>query len=237
MAETVGLLNMKPYSFFPLILQKLIWVPTRLMLMIFGRVDIKGLENLVGLKRPVIFASNHSSEIDPFMVPACLPFWSRFSPLFYAVREKSFYEGNGWRKHLFGGSFIKACGGYGVQVGLKDYKKAMETHLDIIKRGHSFFIFPEGGITPDGVLQPGRGGIAYMAEKSGAPVIPVFISNVYGMNEQDFFGRKRKIGITFGKAIFQEEFKQNIKNVGDINVYKEEAGYIMKKIAELGDQN
>ncbi|HEY5232443.1 MAG TPA: hypothetical protein VIK35_02770, partial [Verrucomicrobiae bacterium] len=112
---------MRFYFISPLLLQKLIWIPTRSILWFFGRLEVRGLENLNGIKTPVIFAPNHPSELDPFLVPASLPFWSRFSPLFYTTREKSFYDTVGWRRHLFGGLFINLWGGYPVSVGLRDY--------------------------------------------------------------------------------------------------------------------
>ena len=57
------------YFISPWILQNLIWVPTRLLLLICGRVDITGRENLTKVPHNAIFACNHSSEADVFMVP------------------------------------------------------------------------------------------------------------------------------------------------------------------------
>lgn len=39
----------KWYFISPLILQKLIWVPTRLILIVFGGLEVKGLDNLKGI--------------------------------------------------------------------------------------------------------------------------------------------------------------------------------------------
>lgn len=223
---------MKYYFLFPLLLQKLIWFPTRLILFFFAHLDVKGLENLAGIKGNVIFAANHASEIDPFLVPSSLPFFSRFSPLFYATREKAFYDTNGWRKHLFGGFFINAWGGYGVRVGLHDYAESLREHSKILLDGGSFCIFPEGGITKDGSLQPGKGGITYLAELANIPIVPVGFSGVYQTPVKDFFLGKRKVVVNFGKPIYQDELKQEkIQSV--TNHYKEEACYVMKKIGEL----
>lgn len=225
---------MKIYFVLPLLLQKFIWIPTRFILVIFGRVEIRGLEHLKGLQKPVIFASNHSSEIDPFMVPACLPFWSRFSPLFYITREKSFYSTNGWRKHLFGGLFINAWGGYSAQVGLNDYSKSLAEHLQIIKDGGSFCIFPEGGITKDGKLQQGKGGTTYLSESANVPIIPVTVFGVYGMSVVDFFMRKRKITVTFGEKILPAQLQDYaVANVTEeVGPYRTMAELVMNKIGE-----
>ncbi len=222
----------------PLILQKIIWVPTRLALVICGRLEVSGLENLNGLSRPVIFACNHSSEIDPFMVPASLPFFSRFSPIFYATKEMKFYRERGWRKYLFGGWFIKLWGGYTAYTGLKDYQKSLSSHINVVLHGGNFCIFPEGGITKDGNLQPAKGGMAYLAERTGCSIVPVAVSGVYGMSVTDFFFGglfgKNKIRINFGQAVTQEELNRNIPastELGD-NAYKKKGDYVMGKIQE-----
>ena len=223
------------YFVFPFIFQKLIWIPTRLILSTFGNLKIKGLENLKNIERPVIFACNHSSEIDPFMVPSCLHFFSRFSPIFYTTRERSFYENHGWKKYMFGGIFINMWGGYAVLPGLRNYKKSLLDHLGIIKDGGNVCFFPEGGITHDGRLQKGKGGIAYLAETTGCPIVPVGISGVYNSTIKDFFSFRNNINVSFGQTITQKEFKEKIKRKDgvDIHSYKREAEYVMNKISEL----
>lgn len=226
---------MKLYFLAPLFFQKFIWIPTRLILTIFGHLRIRGLENLKGIKGTVIFACNHSSEIDPFIVPASLPFWSRFSPLFYATREKSFYSGNGWRKHLFGGIFINAWGGYTAQAGLHDYEQSLANHLSIAYDGGNFCVYPEGGITRDGNIQPAKGGVAYLAERGGCTIVPVGISGVYRTPFVDFFLGKRHISVNFGAPITQQDLHNKIPRNTDleVKVYKDQANYVMEKVGEL----
>jgi 1-acyl-sn-glycerol-3-phosphate acyltransferase len=226
---------MKHYFLAPLILQKLIWPPTRFILWFFGHLKVKGLENLKDIKGNVIFAPNHASEIDPFLVPASLPFWSRFSPLFYTTREKEFYNTNGWRKHLFGGMFINAWGGYGVKVGLNDYQKSLENHCEIMQDKGSFCVYPEGRRSPDGTIQPAKGGVAYLAECGTAPIVPVAFSGTFRTTFTGFFLRKRHITVYFGKPIYQEELKRHIPRGEhlDPKVYKLEAEYVMEKVREM----
>lgn len=226
---------MKAYFLPPLILQKLIWIPTRFFLFLCGHLEIRGLERIKSISGPVIFACNHSSEIDPFMVPTCLPFFSRFSPLFYTVREKSFYETLGWRKHLFNGWFINMWGGYSATVGLHDYATSLALQIPILRDGGSFCMFPEGGITKDGELRPAKGGISFLAHSSPCTIIPVAISGVYGMSISDFFLGKRKITLSFGEAILSTELYKTVPDslVPGESVWKKEADYIMGKVGEM----
>ncbi len=220
---------LKPYFLAPLFLQKLVWIPTRLVLAMFGRHKVYGLEHLRGLDNPVIFVCNHSSEIDPFMVPASLPPFSHLFPLFYLVREKEFYDANGWRRHLFNAWFIALWGGYGVRVGLKDYGTSLKRQIEILQDGGSFCIFPEGKITPDGTIQEAKGGISYLAHSGPCTIVPVGISHVYEMSLVQFFLRKRKTVVRFGKPLKPKELPTG--NGG--NIWKAEAEYVMKKVAEL----
>lgn len=226
---------MKPYVFAPLFFQKLIWIPTRLVLKVFGSHKVYGLENLQGITTPIIFACNHSSEIDPFMAPASLPFFSQFSPLFYAIREKSFYQNNGWRKHLFNPWFIALWGGYNAPSGLRDYENSLARHIQILRDGKSFCIFPEGGITKDGKLRPAKGGISFLAHSAPCVIVPMGVSHVYGMSPLDFFTRKRKIHVRFGKPINPEQLFGLIEqpHASGESVWRKEAEYIMGKVGEL----
>ena len=192
----------KWYFYSPLILQKLIWVPTRSILSFFGHFEVTGLEHVESLKTHVIFACNHSSEIDPILIPAALPFWSRQSPMFYVSREKRFYGGSGWRRHFYGGKFFEAWGSYQVFVDLRDYEKALVNHLGIVRDGGSLCIFPEGRTTPNGIIQQAKGGVAYLAYTTKTPIIPVYIGGVFKLSFKDFLLRKKKITVRFGAPIY-----------------------------------
>lgn len=182
-------------------MQKIIWIPTNIVLRFFGRMQVHGLEHIKDLKGPVIFACNHSSELDPFFVPAILPFFSRLSPIFYTSREKSFYKGSGWRQFFYGGLFFKAWGSYPVMAGLHDYEMALSTHIDIARHGGSLCIFPEGGITKDGSIGQAKGGVAYLSYTTGAVIVPVRIRDSYKITPAELFSRKRKFIVSFGRPM------------------------------------
>jgi 1-acyl-sn-glycerol-3-phosphate acyltransferase len=220
------------------IFQVTAWPGTRFLLWFFGRLEVKGLENLNQLPKgkAVIFASNHSAEIDPFIPPASLPFMSRFVPLYYTIREKSFYDESGFMQIFYGGFFFKFIGGQYVYAGLKDYEKSLPNFIELLRQNRNLFIFPEGGINRKGT-GPGeaKGGIAYLAEKMNSPIVPIGISGMYGMSFAAFFARKRKIRVTFGAPIFQNEIKSVIARgpADDVGIYKKEAQYVMDKIAAM----
>ena len=221
---------MKLYFLSPIIIQKIIWVPTRFSLLIFGRWKIFGLENIEGINKPIIFACNHTSEMDPFFVPASLPFFSRFSPIFYTSRERAFYNNSGWRKIFYGGLLFKTLGSYPVRVGLNDYEKSMAHHIDILKDKGSICIFPEGKISPDGTIQPGKGGVAYLAHVTGSVIIPVRFKNTFRLSFLDLLCFRRRISITYGKPLKSSGILNVDSSPDDIKNF---AGQIMAEIGKL----
>lgn len=226
---------MRSDTLLPLVFQRIVWVPFRLCLNFFGRLEVRGIENLRNLTPNVIFAPNHTSEIDPALIPAALPFWSGFFPVIGASREKQFYKGLGLHSLLYGSWFFRLTGGFPVYSGLHDYANSVPHHIRLAKAGATFCIFPEGSKTKDGSIQRAKGGLTYIAESANCLIIPVAITGVYKMTMMDFFLRRRKIVVHFGLPIDQKEIRAHVPHVfeGDISIYKSEANYVMYKVKEL----
>ena len=219
----------KLYFISPLFLQKLIWIPTRLILKFFGHLEVRGLENIRDIKTNVIFACNHCSELDPILIPASLPFWSKFSPIFYVSREQKFYGGSGWRRHFYGGFFFECWGSYAVQVGLRDYEKSLAKHIDIIGNGGSICIFPEGRTTPNGIMQPAKGGVAYLSHVTRVPIVPVMINGTYRLYFRDFLLRKTRLSVIFGKPIYVRDNNEKLSEIS-VEYMKEYAEKVLNII-------
>lgn len=190
----------------PYILQNLIWIPTRIILRYFIDLKIEGLEHLRDVRTPVIFASNHTSELDPVLIPAALPLCSRFSPIFYVSRERSFYTPTLFRRLFWGGTFFKLWGAHPTLPGLGDYARSLATHVSIILGGGSLSIFPEGkmGYEP-GIFHEAKGGVAYLSHATRAVIIPVGIDGSYQITPRQFLKRNRKVRVVFGRPIAHED--------------------------------
>jgi 1-acyl-sn-glycerol-3-phosphate acyltransferase len=113
-------------------------------------------------KGPKVFAANHPSTTDPFLMVALLP-----EPVSILIHDTLF------RVPLFG-RYLRRTGHVRVVPG--DGQAACEEALRLLRGGRSVLVFPEGGISPleGGFGQP-RSGVARLALRSGAPVIPLGI--------------------------------------------------------------
>ena len=127
-----------------------------------GRLEIKGLEN-VPPHGPVILACNHLSYTDPPLLVVTIP-----RPLFFVGKKELF--GNPLTRlimHSFHVSPIDRS-----SSGL-DAVRILTRHLE---KDRTVVIFPEGHRSPDHTLQQGMLGIAYLAVKSQAPILPVGVT-------------------------------------------------------------
>lgn len=189
------------------ILQRIFLVPIKLILKFFVHLKIEGRENLKGLgEKGVILAANHGSFIDPPLIAAALPINSSLFPLRFLAKE-SFFK---FPKIFFAGILFYSLGAFPVKRGIGDLGIALEKGIKILEQGGTIAIFPEGRITREGdlktglgQLQRGRRGVAYLAQKTEAPIIPMALKgNFKALKPNIFFLRKRWIKIIIGKPFF-----------------------------------
>ena len=204
---------MKLYKIVPFILQALAWPPTLLFLKFFIHFEVRGKENLKGLKGPVIFASNHVSELDPILVRAALPMLSRLSPMFYVSRKNYLDSIEGVRKHIYGGLFFKAWGAYPSISGQKDYAISLRHHINLLKDGCSLCIFPEGKMSETGELGEVHGGLGYLYSELAPNIIIVNIEGALSIDVQSLLKRKKYISVTFLKNPAHNLYTNNYRDI------------------------
>jgi 1-acyl-sn-glycerol-3-phosphate acyltransferase len=126
------------------------------------RVTVEGLEHIEP-NVTYVFAGNHLSYMDTPVLLTHIPVDFRF------MAKKGLFQIPFLGTHLIQAGHIP--------VSLEDPRAALKTlsrAAEIIRNGRiSVMIFPEGGRSEDGVLQPFKEGAAYVAIKAGVPLVPV----------------------------------------------------------------
>ena len=221
----------KGYAIPPLVFQWFIRLCTLLVFKSLTKLEVKGIENLSTHRGSLIFASNHTSEWDGPLIRSVLPMFSRFGPMFYVSREKSFYTRSGWRKLIYGGFLFRLLGAYSVSVGHRDYEVSLANHIKILEDGFSVNIFPEGKRTMDGTLGEGRGGAVYLSLRTRTPIVPVGITGLFKFGDCSLFYEKRRVAVSFGIPYMPTITDKD--NETTLNLYKIETAILMRKISDL----
>lgn len=226
----------KAYVIPPSLLFALTRLPARVFFMFFAGLKVEGAENLKSLPRGAIFAANHTTEADPIIMTLLFKPLSRHLPLFFVSREKTYYGWHGWRKLLYGGAFFKMWGAYPAYAGTKDYEVSLRNHIGLLNDGCSVCIFPEGKRNFDGVVREARGGVAYLAHRTGCPVVPVALSGVTGLTLKNLLLRRHRIVIKIGKPLLHDDIfgKENlIGHKFKDNMFRAGAAVVMSKVVEM----
>jgi len=160
----------------------------RVLLKLIARVDIYGKEN-VPLTGGMILSSNHIGILDIIMVYYGID----RTDLFIPVAEK--WEKIGWINWLGRQLNFLFVDRYNPDL------KALRKMMTLMEEGKCLVIAPEGTRSRTGGLNEGKPGVAYLAAKSGFPVIPVAIT---GTEDKVLLGnvkqlKKSHITLTAGK--------------------------------------
>jgi len=162
---------------------------------LFYKVKIEGFENIPKPQKiPYIYAANHVSYIDPFLVAlGC-----RVKLAFMAKIELFQYPGY-WGKYLARNIF--RLGAFGVNREKPDIS-TFKTVKEVSKAKWSLCIFPQGGIRKNHKIEHINKGFAIMAQRMKYDIIPMSITGCEHYNWNIF--KKAHINIKIGNPISHE---------------------------------
>ncbi len=177
------------------------------------RISVRGLENIPA-SGPVILAPNHVTFIDAALLWLIAPRRLRF--LGFAG-----YAGRPGLRTLF-----RLFGVIPTDSGCA--RAAVRAALTALARDEAVVIFPEGMLTRDGHLCPLLGGVALIARRAGATVVPVYLDGLWGSVFSFRRARKggaslrqltRPVRINIGKPLTSDlsmdELKQSLIDLGE----------------------
>lgn len=172
--------------------------------------SVEGLENIPD-EGPAILLMNHIGWVDPIVLVHVVP--RDIVPL---GKIEAF-------EYPIIGIFPRLWGAIPVQRGGFD-RRAVQSSLEVLNKKEIILVAPEGTRNPE--LQPGKGGFAYLASRSGAPIIPVAIEGSPGYPVIRYSRRWREspISVKFGKPfVYREKYKragrEELKQLADEAMY------------------
>jgi 1-acyl-sn-glycerol-3-phosphate acyltransferase len=187
------------------------------------RVRTEGLEH-VPARGAAILASNHLSFCDSLFLPLVVR-----RRLTYVAKAEYFDD---WRTAWF----FRACGHIPIRRGAgAQWRRALESAVGVLEDGQLLVIYPEGTRSKDGRLHRGHTGIAMVALRTGAPVIPV---GLIGTREAQPIGRRiprpfHTITIRVGPPL---DFSAYRDRTGERLVLRSVTDTVMAEIQRLSGQ-
>ena len=123
--------------------------------------------------------------------------------------------------------FAKMMGAIPIKPSPKSTRRAIDEAREALKAGELVCIFPEGGISRSGQLQRFKPGVMEIQRDTGAPIIPVFLDELWGsifsFRGGKFFWKwptahPRRVSIWFGKPIAEprdiHQVRQAVQDLG-----------------------
>ncbi len=140
----------------------------RVVTRLFTRVVIEGDLALFPRTGAVLVAANHASNSDPVLTGGFLN--TRLGRPMNWMGKREVFE---WP---FISWLARHGGVHPVDRGAADVD-AFRTAMRILDEGHILAVFPEGTRSPDGRLQLAKDGVAVLAARSNAWIVPIGLAN------------------------------------------------------------
>ena len=168
-ASDLGWARVEPVRSIRYLIQQALLLPFT-EAMVHPRVE--GREWVRELKRPVIFAANHSSHADTSLILYSLTDQARDRTVVAAAADYWFKRpllGNIVSLFLNTFPFSRTGGAQGQ----------LHSSSQLLKSGWNLVLFPEGSRSPDGRIQEFKPGVGFLAKETGTPVVPMHIQGAF----------------------------------------------------------
>jgi 1-acyl-sn-glycerol-3-phosphate acyltransferase len=167
-----------------------------IMRLCFIKIHVLGLENIKGIKSAV-FAANHQSMVDVFMMVAYIP------------RRTAFLAKNQTRFIPVIGQLMPMLGHIMVdRTNPKRSLRSVQKCIRALSGNRSIVIFPEGTRSLNGEMNRFKSGSLKIPLRTGAPVVPVTICGTLNVMPKNTFGvRPHTVVMHLGKPIETKEMQ------------------------------
>ena len=154
----------------------------------YFRVRIHGVERMPQ-SGPFILSPSHRSNLDTPVVSVLTP-----RRLRYMGKETLWHSS-------FGAWFLTSLGGFPVERGTAD-RAAIKACEEVLRRGEPLVMFPEGTRQSGPVLGHFHDGPAYVACRTGVPIVPVGLAGTErAMPSGSKFVHPAKVVLVVGEPI------------------------------------
>jgi long-chain acyl-CoA synthetase len=167
--------------------------------LIICRVRAIGVERFANVKPPVLFISNHVTDVDAALIISALPWRWRYR-MAIAMAGETLRD---WRmtsrfRYTLGAALFNVF----PLPRQSGFRQSFAYAGEAVDRGFSILIFPEGTETKDGNIQPFKAGIGLLTSELKIPVVPIMLRGLFELKQQRRrFIKPGTVSVTFGEPI------------------------------------
>ncbi len=167
--------------------------------LIMCRVRTVGVERFAKVKPPVLFVSNHVTDVDAALILSAVPWaWRYRMAIAMAGEILREWRMNATVQYALGAALFNVFS-LPRQSG---FRQSFEYAGEAVDRGFSILIFPEGTETKDGRIQPFKAGIGLLASELNVPIVPIMLRGLFEVKKRkQRFVKPGTVSITFGDPI------------------------------------
>lgn len=204
-----------------MVLYWLAWVAFRLLATVLFRFRVSGAHH-VPKTGGVLIAANHASYLD-IPILGC----GMFRRAWFMGRTDLFDGPAAWLMRHMGWIPIRR-----ERVDRTGFEEAIRR----VKAGQAVVIYPEGGRSEDGRLQPGKPGVGIIVAATRCPVVPAYLAGTYDVLPLGAkWIRLHPIRVIYGVPIdFSALVREMDSEAKTKELYQRISQEIMDRIAELG---
>ena len=158
---------------------------SRLAFGALARVEVQGLEN-VPREGPLIVVGNHFSFMDPALLVGLAPWPLEFLGGFRLPNAPAIVK------------FIPEAWGYFKVIRGSASRLALQSAEAVLRQNGVVGVYPEGGSWAQ-VLRPARPGTAFLAARTGAPILPIGSDGLHDLFPALRQGRRGRITVRVGE--------------------------------------
>ena len=189
----------------------------RFVMKLITRIEVEGIEKIP--PGNVIIAANHLGRLDTAVLLCLLDREDIIMP----IAEK-------YKSHPVFGAIGRAANGIWLNRFEADYS-ALRQILERMKQGGLLVIAPEGTRSRTEALQAGKMGVAFLASKSGYPIVPVALT---GTEDRGVVANLKRLRRTRIKVVGGDPFTIEIpKGRGREEAMHEATDEIMCRIGSM----
>ncbi len=183
-------------------------------LFIFSKIWIRLSINRSSMPdSPIIFAPNHLSYIDSFIITAAMP-RKYLKKTFFIANKKHFEKG-------INKFFAQQINLLTLDIN-KNLKHSLQEISSVLRAGYNVVIFPEGNRSRDGELKDFKKTFAILSKTLNIPVVPITIKGAdKALPVSKFFIRPYKVSVDFCEHVKPDNksYDEITESVRDI-IYK-----------------